>query len=358
MLKRYRDDDGSLIVAMMVLMLVVSLSSTVLARTLIEQHSVRQNQDFNAALASADGGLSDALFQLDQPANSGQTITSNGTSGGGTWSYTATPLDSQDYSIRARGTVNGRSHDVMAKVSRSLLFDYGMFSVQSISMSGDCTGSVSSPLGSDGSIDLTGPGGTCGVHEDCYKPGTGPCPAAPDGRTFNTAHPEPDPTVPSGTTTACPTSNPTFSGTVSGGGGVPYVCSSGSVTFGNVTVSNGPLIIYVTSTATVDLGCNTINGGSGGTSPAVNFQLYIVPTVSWTWNGCGPDISGGIYAPHASLTANGGKLNIKGRIVANSITIHGAPNTFASDTSLDQLVTSNWKVSSYHEVATSCTTSC
>jgi hypothetical protein len=60
------------------------------------------------------------------------------------------------------------------------------------------------------------------------------------------------------------------------------------------TVSNGPVIIYVTA-GSVDPGCGTIN--SGGT--AVNFQLYVTPSETWTWNGsCRTDITGGVYAPH------------------------------------------------------------
>ena len=68
-LTRARDERGNIIVVMAVIMVLLFLSIAVVARTASGLHSTRQGQDFSAALANADAGLSDALFRIDQLGN-------------------------------------------------------------------------------------------------------------------------------------------------------------------------------------------------------------------------------------------------------------------------------------------------
>jgi hypothetical protein len=242
------------------------------------------------------------------------------------------------------------------------VFDYGLFGVGSISISGNCNkGQVQAPLGSGGSID-----NDCGVQTDCYLPGNGPCPSAPDGHIVKKTHPTPTPTAPNGSSPNCAPATVTLAGPLNGNGGTPLVYTCGNITFqadssGNVNVTNGPFILYVLGTATLTFTCDTYNPNpsplTGLPSPASNFQVYDAQTASWTFNGCGPTITGGVYVPGVDVTANGGKLKVNGSIVAHSFTIHGAPNMGVADTSLKNVVV-NWTISNYHEAASTCQSNC
>ncbi len=64
-----RDEQGSMIIALSVIMILSALAVAVMARTLSGQDSARRHQEFTGALAKADAGISDALFRLDQVGN-------------------------------------------------------------------------------------------------------------------------------------------------------------------------------------------------------------------------------------------------------------------------------------------------
>src|SRR5258708_5685974 len=61
-----RDEAGNIIVIVAVIMVLTFLSVAVLARTMSGLSSTRKGQDFSGALATADAGVSDALFRFDQ----------------------------------------------------------------------------------------------------------------------------------------------------------------------------------------------------------------------------------------------------------------------------------------------------
>src|SRR5207249_3072790 len=90
--RRWRDDEGgSIILAVGVIVVLTFLAVATMARSLGNVVNVKRTQDFQAALATADSGLADALYQIDQVQTA--TFTNAGTSGAGSWSYTATSVD-------------------------------------------------------------------------------------------------------------------------------------------------------------------------------------------------------------------------------------------------------------------------
>ena len=62
------EDGGTLIMAVLVMLILSTLSLAALTRTLSSLQSIRHGQDYDAALAAADAGLSDALYAIDQSA--------------------------------------------------------------------------------------------------------------------------------------------------------------------------------------------------------------------------------------------------------------------------------------------------
>ncbi len=112
-LTRARDERGNIIVVMAVIMVLLFLSIAVVARTASGLHSTRQGQDFSAALANADAGLSDALFRIDQLGNDpaatfcvGNNVacTVSSVPGAPGAQYTARRVDDNTYTVYAKGS--------------------------------------------------------------------------------------------------------------------------------------------------------------------------------------------------------------------------------------------------------------
>jgi hypothetical protein len=364
-----RDDNGSVVVAMLVLLVTSSLAAVALSRVYSTQKASRTNQDFNGGLAQADGGLSDALFQVDQgitlssplgaqltQCGSTNSFYATGTNGSGTYSYCVYQGSSPaQYIINSYGKVNRVNHLTVETVTRQTrqVFDFGIFGITSLDFNGNCsTGNFKSPMGSGGNKHAGNINNDCGVSEECFNSGT--CPAA--GTVTSADHPEPEIAPPTTGTQPCPT-NGVFPASINGQLGLPFVCPSNvAPTFpSTVTVTNGPVIIYDQSTS-FDPGCNTYNSGG---KPS-DFQVYVYTPgqpENWTWNGnCTTLLTGDLYAPDANITADGGKLTVNGSIVANQITLNGAPNGGNVDPSTNNVTRQdlNWATSNFHEAASTC----
>jgi hypothetical protein len=208
-LRRDRDEHGSLIVAVGVIMVLALLSAAVVARTLAGLHSSRQGQDFSAALASADAGLSDALFRVDQTGIASASTFCIGPKpscvlqslpGSPSTQYVATadPSDplGNTYIVRSKGMINGQLHAIQATIVRSYQYPFAIFSKTVTNLNGNsgnynptnCTGpietvdangntscaNVKADLATDGQIVCTSAGSPAAA-QDFYKGGGTTC---------------------------------------------------------------------------------------------------------------------------------------------------------------------------------------
>ena len=141
-----RDEQGSLIIAMGVILVLSALSIAVLARTLSALTSARYAQDDAAAVSEADTGVTDALSVLD----SGTGILSgSGPATGPSFSWSAvlgTPPTSG--TVTSTGTVNGHSHTVTVAIARQPRWPWVVATSGSLVLDGP--GSVSGPLAAVG----------------------------------------------------------------------------------------------------------------------------------------------------------------------------------------------------------------
>jgi hypothetical protein len=320
--------------------------------------NVRRTQDFSGALASADSGLSDALYQIDQVQSS--TFTRTGGAGLGTWSYTATlsPTDANRWTVKATGTVNNVKHAIEATVSRDAVYPYAIFTEQDLTFHGNGGDNITSYnpetgandtghafVGSNHAITITGGGG--GDGQDYFTP-NGSCSGCDNGHQRNGPRAIVDPVQPA-TGQSCP-SGGVFNGVVNGQGGTPFICNQ-NVSFGTVTVLNPPVEIYVGPGYSIDMGNASINMGMA--SKAKDFILKKAGSGSFNgFNGShAPSVRGVVYAPRADITLNGGQMTVDGSITLNQFTINGNPNfDLRYDDSVSSLTTGNWKVSDWHEV--------
>src|SRR5690348_1613132 len=64
--RRARGEDGNIIVALTIILVVVTISAALLSRVVGNQSIVVSRQDTAKAVSGADAGIADALFRLDQ----------------------------------------------------------------------------------------------------------------------------------------------------------------------------------------------------------------------------------------------------------------------------------------------------
>lgn len=357
MLKRFSADErGSLVVAIGVMLVLATLSLGLLARSLSTLDSSRQTQDYNAALAVADRGLSDALYRIDQGAAATftQTVSPSATE---SFTYTATRQSSTMWLVQSRASVNGVMHSVEARVVREVEYPYALFTDQTLDVNGNALGNVfsydpSAPavatghafVGSNGEIQVNG-GGNVGDEQHWFVACTG-C-AHPVQLARKKALPPPTmPTV--AESQACPTSN-RFTGVVNGLGGRPFRCT-GAVDFDDVTVTNGPMVVYVSCTGGGDATCADLSSASvnvGGR--AKDFQLYVAGAGVIQLRNA--DYKGLVYAPDANARINGGHMTAHGSLTLDEIRVNGGPNfNIAYEDSIRDVALTRWQVIDYTEI--------
>ena len=285
------DEQGSLIVALVIIMVVVTLGSVLASQVIGNGLIVVNRQNTSAGIAGADAGLSDALFRLDQGTAGTGTATSfcvkasdtncsPGVPGAPGVSYlaTATASDSKGnptaWTIQSTGNVKGVLGAVQETVTRASQFPFVLFGNGGLNFNGQsggfgtytpgpasaenpspCPSTATNPacveVGSNGTIScnggipssvtsvyFTGGGGTSSTSSSCPTPqyNTGkyqvPAPALP-GPTPNDGCPF---SAGLGTGFSYPTLSP-------GPNGV-YVCT-GTVTISGSLAITGDVKLYI-----------------------------------------------------------------------------------------------------------------
>ena len=126
-----------MVMAVVVMMVLTSLTTAVLARTLGSMNTLRHSQDYEAALTAADAGLAHALFTLDQSPPPGAAFTGSGPSGLGTFKYKATRVNDSHYLVKSLGTWGRAKHAIQARVKRTAEFPWALFSDQTLTFNGN-----------------------------------------------------------------------------------------------------------------------------------------------------------------------------------------------------------------------------
>lgn len=395
-----RSEDGSMVIAITVLMVLMLLTLGVLTRTMGGETLVRRNQDFNGALAGADAGIADALYQLDQNVTGTFQKTNVAIGGGSTFSYRATQgtvtnttdPDPNKYIIHASGTLNGVKHNVIVTAQRRQRFDYSLFANDILDLNGNCPAAFG-PVGSAGVVITSST--NCTPKADCFlqpnglpaptSNGCGDSPAQfggnspnPNGRHIPETNIKPpfdedladalaDPSL---TNMGCPSSwsTGTITGNIVGSPNGYYLCdrAAGYTFSGTVTISSPPARIFFRTGRVTLADSVQVNGTTTSTAnPASNIQLYIRdgnPDSNPMRLRQSATFIGAIYAPTAKFDfPPTGNNTFKGSLVARHIYVNGAPNLGYLDQSLQTITIESWKITDYHEVPSSCpltSTSC
>lgn len=391
-----RDEQGSMIVALAVIVVLSTLSVAIVARTLSGQDSSRRHSEFSAALAQADAGISDALYRVDQigagdvPASfcvgASAVCSAAALPGADDTAYVAERVDANRVRVRSKGTINGVPHGAEAMLVRSRLYPFALFGDAEIDINGNCntpscgvrtidadgdpSNDPDADMGSNGNIICNGGSGPAD-HEIVYSGGAiNGCPAddaiIANGE-YNPRDPvsgcpatvtlPPTPCAPAGA--SCPTVGGILPASLAPGA---YLCTA-SVKFPENTTfvvgagaANGGVVeIFVipsSGTATIDFERAQVN--PGGDPTKLRVYMAGAGVVEPGNGGNAGSFTGILWAPSSDMTSNGCKAIWTGALVFNSARCNGAPHfEIRYDERVAGLVQSDWKVHDYKEIPSS-----
>jgi hypothetical protein len=375
------DEEGSLIIALAVILVLSGLSLAILARTVSALASARLGQDSAAAESAADTGVTDALYVLDHSTVTGAPMNGGGPSLSYAWtaSFAGTPASCaipapqsavcQVGSLESTGTVNGHSRTVHVDVQRTAQWPWVLAASGSLVLDG--TDTVASTGGAspvalaaggqmvlrDGATggseqDLLGPGASCTGNGTAAKPAS-PCNVTATILSADTQLPDPVlPASPPPTVLSSCTGITSLTGSMTSPP-VPYLCQ-GPVSFGPGLVSIGP--------GQVDLYVE----GSGGVPPSVSFAGATIVTTSGSassfivhvlgrgviepGDGVTASFTGVLDAPQATLRSNPCQFSLTGAADLGSVDCvagAGPGPALRYDSSLATVYSPTWHITSY-----------
>jgi Tfp pilus assembly protein PilX len=385
-----RGEQGSVVMAMIVVMVATLLVVAVLATALSGLRGARRSGDSANALELADAGINDATKAITAHTS---TFTGGSSLGSaGSYSYTATK-DGTVWHMDSTGTdATGVTRRVLADAGDQPIFGNAFFAMTSASIKGTAdsytgtgntcaTSPASGVIGSNGTITFTGGSGTkncrgalgwlypadgCTFYGQATVPsgaiGPGACPPAPATWTTPQKFYPPPVTVPSALANegayTCPTNGTIPSGThlytsitlsggcQVGGSGTAVLYSSGPVTIGTDTGSCKSLV-------------NAPLGACGLSFPSTWYQagwpakLAINVAGNGTVSFANHAIFWGVInAPSSLVTASGSgtpQVDVFGSVVATSAA-SAAQFAFHFDQSLTQAFsTGEYQITNWRE---------
>ena len=366
MLARRRDEEGSLLVALAVVLVLTTLSIGLLARALSALASARQGQAISTAEAAAAAGLQDAAYVLDHdalasppPAAVPSGAPRSGVlPDGASYQWRATLKDADTYQVISTGTADGLTHSLRALAHRRPLYPDAILGQHGIALDGasaaagaifagpgggppdpERTATIASAhtivitngssVGGGGDNQVTFP--AAGSCSGCSHPESSPAPpaAAPV-----TVPPDPQPGD-------CPGHGHVDGGTLLGG---TYVCRADLILTGDVNVSatpDNPVVIYV-----VNDSLRLVNLAMSPTGDPSELIIHLVGP-GRVDVGAAPDtvaFTGILDAPSATLVSSDCGLSIVGSLVLDTFSCSGArPFSLAYPNSVEAF-TAGWTV--------------
>jgi hypothetical protein len=402
--RRCHDEQGSaIIIAITVIAIATILSVVVVSRTTHGLSSSRQNQDFAGALAQADAGVSDALFRIDQldPSVAPADFCVGGTSctvpqlpGAPDVAYEVEALDANTVRVRSKGLENGVPHAVEAQFARQLEFPFAIFGKTAVAFNGSANGAacttatvatcsgvyqvdganppnvlpIGADVGTNGTVTCNGSGSPASHHATFPGGSSSGCPnAVVLSGSYNPLDPvsscpapvntPPTPCLPSGHTVLDPSVCADMPATINPG---VYLCRSHLTFTRNTTVAPGSAndgkveIFVMPTTGTANVTFADVRVNHLGEPAKLRINLAGAGKLDGGNGNHAKSITGILYAPSATSTNNGCKIDIRGALVINDYTCNGGPNSGVQyDQRMTTLMQSNWTLENFREIPSS-----
>jgi hypothetical protein len=334
MLRRARrDEDGSLVLALAVLMILTTLALAVLARSIGGLTEARRTQDSAAALGAAEAGLADATVHIGLDPTVDHTGT--GTLRAAAFAWTGQRVDAAHFIVTATGTAGAVTRKVAGTVSRPSPFPYALFSDQDLAVDGTSVAVADGAVGSNHALTVSSQAGS---RQDWFSP-AGSCTDCPAGTLGEGPWRVGLPAAPAGAA-PCPAGG-AFTGVVPRG---EYMCDD--VTFdGPVTLAPGtdPLVLHVGGSVRVN---GVVNGGGS----AADVLLFVAGGEVRLGESAASTFVGAIEAPSARLVLGNWQVDVTGAVSISSVATRPGFHTFRHDPELDDVELGGWTVTDWHQL--------
>lgn len=377
-----RNDDGSMLLALLFTLIITSLVAIITATMLAGLTKTRNARDQAIALQAADSAMSHALIYANTTGLSGTTpITKTGTSSNVTWSWTATPSADPavwTVAVDAQGKSTDRNYtatftgirvtsarkspstgQITYVVDNSERFSNGFFGANGVTITG-----APDLDGYDGSVGILGSNGPFTLSAATIdRLDQWNSTASPSGRCTGTACTLADvqvkgPAYPLDTasTATCTSALATSNGnwTPASGALVAGRCYN-SITFNSTATYALAGPVYAFNGVSIATGANVNTAANATTPRARNLRIYVVGgAVS---QAAGTKFAGAIYAPTSTCTINATttdttfQTRFLGAAVCSNLAVNG-PARLRYDGDLKLLASSTagqyvWSVSDY-----------
>jgi hypothetical protein len=370
-MKRWRDlrrDEGSMVLAIMMITLVAGFASLLVATTLTQSSTVRHDQKFTDVLPAGDAGISRGLFMLNNgliPPTTSTPIIEGSQSANWYATKKTYPTAPPSYLITSQtvaGTV-GTQRTLQAEAYQSSRFAYGAFADTSVvfrggnsadsynSNNGTLTKTGHGTIGTNGSVTLNGSASADQVvlynwaaNPSGSRCSGGPCPVYTTvNAPFDISSSAATQFIKTGLSNC--SSQIAFQTSTSATHALPSGtwCAS-SLNLDLDTTVSAPTVIFVSGNVTTSHHLN-INYASGVEPIPANLQIYMLGSTYDMANHT--TIAAAIWAPLA--TCNGGAQSVVyGSLVCGSISNVGGW-TFHYDDALAQVGAGDFRIRNYRE---------
>ncbi len=365
-----RDDEGSILIAMLAVLMVTGLVMVLYSTTISSIRQTASDREFQTSILAADAGVQQALAEISFEVGSTEsTLSGSGTIGGVDYTWTADRVGNR-WDVTSNGGTGSRARLIESEITKSSRFLIGAFAdvafvmrgsnvADSYSAASGLTNTGYGSIGSNGTVDIVG-----GAFADliylygdaaCFKAGctnSGTSVVGEDTPFDIDAYTQ---DIEDEIAAECGTS---FTGwTASTGtslsGGNIYCFNSMNfdtdVTLSGASAST-PVIIYVTgdidSSNGVAINCASCTSSS---TPAAS-ALQIYSSGSSITLGNHLEIAAAIAAPRAACqgSPSNAQAQIFGAMVCRDLSNQGGWN-FHFDTSLLDLSNGQWDVTGWRE---------
>lgn len=335
-------EQGSIAIALMVMMIIALLGASALAQSQSSLHNVQQQANRATANGGAERGLAEAVSRLEH--GEAPPFAGRGQLNDGTFSYEVTSLNSTTAEIYAEAEVDGARRAVEATVNGTLKRGYSIFATGRI-ISDNNDGSVTGRVGTNGEFRVSGQ--ALGDEQEIFSP-NGDCLNCPNLIKSDGPLEFPEPVLPTGPSRPCDYTA-LFLDTLDGKNGLPYVCTGPGllIFYRNQEIKNPPLVIYASEEREVIFYLTSLNRGG---EPS-DFQLYLQsnPRRPSSLRVIIADMSAQLYAPGRDIQPY--YLTLEGSLIVKDLQINRGwvLNAAPDKEAIGQAVT-NWQLTHWQDV--------
>ena len=402
---RLGDEEGSMVIALLAVIVASGLMLSITASAVAGHRHVRQDSNHVRAVQGADAGVEEAVYRFSSndpavqltgatpltPAASQPAIT---TSGGGSYRYevvdadpVGSPVDSGDWLVKSYSTLNGVQRQVSAVIGRPNPFWFAAFADTNMTLRGGNSANSYNPaqgwgglqqgiVGSNGKITLNGNvvADDAKIHDwlanpdstRCTSNGNAVCGGVDyDDNKADVSSPEAMAFIDEALTTPtanCPATPVAFTGSTLAASPVPYCFTTMTITSNFTVTGTGNAIVYlkgdpvtpVNPTFSVGnklyVNCTSCTGTGGAVQPLAEKLQIFTKSTGGIRIGNHSHVAASIYAPKATCGGNPSNAgaHFYGSMVCEVVTNQGAWS-FHYDERLRNLGVGGWYVKKWAE---------